>query len=355
MISEKHGPRDYVPASLFRHSAWATWKETQGWTHLELSTSVFARPSWTRWRVNVLLRPLGCGATMAYAPGAPARPLTHSPGTIGEEADLETGAALEEYSLRLQPFLPRDCAFLRWDPPIPAWIDSSGRAIDPRLQELRMNASTQRRRLRKAPTEMIFPETMTVDLGAGGVEARMAYRTRYSIRLASRRGTTVERVDDGGIEAFHQLHRATYALHGLPLQELKIFQDFFSIARDRGLGVDLYLARSEDHPVAAGVFVRNGEDAWYLFAASDPERRAAEGPTAVLGRALEDFSAAGISRLDLLGVAPAAAAPEHPLSGITLFKAGFGGQRRRRVGAWDYVYDLDAYAECSRNEWLSCT
>jgi hypothetical protein len=328
MVAEHPHPptREYLPTALFRHPAWIEWKEMQGWKSIP-----------TREGLVLLTRSIGPGASMAYV---------QSPAILedsgGEEADY--GSCLEDLSLAVLPELPEDCAFIRWDLMARSWTDGEGMPLPARLQELRMNASTRLRRFRKAATEHMCPDTMVVDLWGGpeALRARMDYRTRYSVRLAERRGTRVTLCGPSGLRAFHSLHRATMSRRGLPVHPESCFRDFFMAASETGLGLDLYLAESEGESVAAAIIARCETEAWYLFAASSPERRASAGPSAILYRALMDCSEAGCERMDLLGVGPPRAAG-HPLSGLTLFKSGFGGRRRSRAGAWDFVLDPEVY------------
>lgn len=327
-----------VPASLFRHPAWLAWKETQGWRQRDTGLG-FA----------LLHRDLKGIGSMAYAASPHALP-----GVYLKAAD-DRGAILEDLSERLFPSLPTDCAFIRWDLMTSAWTDGTGRPIDIRLQEMRMNASTRCRRLRKAALENTCLDTMVVDLegGESAIWARMDERTRYSVRLAARRGTLVERVGERGLARFYALHEKTAARQKLPLQPEARFRDLFRAARDHGLGLDLYMATTAKGEAAASAIVaQNRDSAWYLFAASSAEHRAAAGPSAILHRAMIDCSEAGIERMDLLGVGPAGV-DDHPLSGLTMFKSGFGGRRMTRAGAWDYVVRPDDYARFAQAENLA--
>lgn len=321
--------RERLPASLFRHPAWVSWKETQGWRCIG---KLDGRP--------VLVRDLNPQSSMAYVVG---------PALGGDEDDR--GGRLEALSLRARPLLSADCAFIRWDLMDSPWKNAQGERLDTRLLELRMNASTRLRCLRKAATEYMCPETMLIDLRGGwpAVSARMEYRSRYSAQLAKRRGTTVEKVGEAGLSDFHALFRKTAALRGLTLHSESCYRELFASARENGLTLDLYQATASGVPVASAVFARHSREAWYLFAASDPEQRRFAGPSAILHRALRDCAEAGDERIDLLGVAPAGMA-SHPLAGLSLFKASFGGVRKSRAGAWDFVLDPDVYAAYTRVE-----
>lgn len=326
-----------VPVSLYRHPAWLAWKETQGWRQRETALGF-----------SLLCRAVGESGSMAYVAGPHALPGALR-GTI-----IERGSALEDLSVRVQSSLPRDCIFIRWDLMTSAWTDNGGRPLAPHLLELRMNASTARRRLRKSATEHTCPDTMVVDLegGESAIRGRMDERTRYSVRLAERRDTVVERVGESGIGEFYALYKETTTRQGLALHPESAFRDLFRLAREHGLEVDLYLATAKGESAAAAIFARIRDEAWYLFAASSAAHRAAAGPTAILYRAMVDYAASGIRRMDLLGVGPAGA-DDHPLSGLTLFKKGFGGRRMVRAGAWDYVLDPDTYAHYAQMECLA--
>jgi hypothetical protein len=332
------GIRGYVPEALFLHPAWLAWKAGRGWSVARAEGDFV-----------VLGRKIGETASMAYAPCPLSLMDAASP-----EGEREYGAALEALSTRAMPFLPEDCAFIRWDLSAPAWADAEGFPLDVRLQELRMNASTVGRRLRKAPAERLCVDTMVVDLSGGSetLLCRMDYRTRYSVRLAGRRGTVVERAGSEGLRDFHELHVETARRHGLEAHPESAFRDLFAAAREHGLGLELYSARSEGMCAASAIIARHGGEAWYLFAASSGDRRRSAGPTAVLYRALADCADAGDERMDLLGVSPAGCAG-HPLAGLSLFKSGFGGLRRRRAGTWDYVIDEEVYAEFVKLEAVS--
>ncbi len=326
-----------APASLFRHPAWQAWKTTQGW-----------RPAETALGFSPLCRRISPTGSMAYFPGPLALP------AVRARAHEERGALLESLSIRLLPYLPPDCIFIRWDLMAKAWTDDSGHPLDRRLQELRMNASTVRRRLRKAPLENTCLDTMILDLEGGeeAIRARMDSRTRYSVRLAARRQTTVVRAGEAGLGDFHRLYRKTARRQKMRAHPASQFRNLFRASREHGLDLDLYLADSRGEPAAAAVIARVREEAWYLFAASSWEHREAAGPSAILYRSLVDCAKAGARRMDLLGVSPPGET-DHPFSGLTLFKKGFGGRRHTRAGTWDYVLDPDEYDRYSASGNLS--
>lgn len=181
---------------------------------------------------------------------------------------------------------------------------------------------------------------------------RMDARTRYSLRLSERRGTQVEEIGEEGIGRFHALFSETALRQDLKLYPESLYRDLFRSARRHSLDLRLYIATFAGRDASGAIVARDGEEAWYLFAASAASLRAAAGPSAILVRALLDAAEGGCRRMDLLGVGPAGD-PSHPLARLTRFKSGFGGRRVTRAGAWDYVLCPREYARHSLRESLS--
>jgi len=318
---------DGFPAAIYNHPAWIAWKESQGWNSLETGLGF-----------SILLRSIGENYLMAYAV-----PLGFE--GSGNVLISDAGATLERLSHRLLPFLPRTVAFIRWDLMAGPWRDSEGAVLDSRLQELRMNASTGLRRLRKSRIEHIDLETMLVDLRDGEAAILRAFdkSSLYSIRLAERRGTGVERSSEQELEEYYGLYMETTKRHKRHQEDFSYFKALFRSAQAWNLNLELYLARHSGTAVAAAIVAQCSDSSWYLFSASCEKKRSYAGPSAILAQALIDASVEGSSSMDLMGVAPAGLT-KHPLSGVTRFKAGFGGQRMSRAGAWDYVVKPAAYA-----------
>jgi lipid II:glycine glycyltransferase (peptidoglycan interpeptide bridge formation enzyme) len=310
------------------------WKESQGWQRLDTGLG-FA----------LLTRSIGEEGVMAYGAGP-----NELPGVELGDID-ERGNRLEELSLRVAPVLPSECSFIRWDLMTEAWLNERGQSLERQFQELRMNASTRERRLRKAGLENTCVDTMVVGLegGAEAIFSRMDERTRYSVKLAERRRTRVEEVGESGLGRFHALYSETAKRQGFRLYPGSAYEELFRAARKHGLELRLYLARSGGVDAASAIVAIDGEAAWYLFAASSASARAAAGPSAILYRALVDAAEKGCRQMDLLGVGPEGDKC-HPLSGLTLFKSGFGGRRMTRAGTWDYVLQPREYKRYTLRE-----
>ena len=71
--------------------------------------------------------------------------------------------------------------------------------------------------------------------------------------------------------------------------------------------------------------------------------------------AMKDAKAYGSSYYDMYGMPPEGKDEKHPMHGLYMFKANFGGQNIHRTGSWDYplkaVYGLYKMAEVTRAWW----
>ena len=155
---------------------------------------------------------------------------------------------------------------------------------------------------------------------------------RYNIRLASRRGVLVERLERGaGAQELYRQHGATAARQHISPPGLAAYQrrlDHLSWCR-------VYVARVEGAPVAAIMVVRFGDRAVYLFGGSSGVHSNLQPTYALQWAAMQEAWEAGCAVYDLWGVPPSDD-PAHPWHGLWQFKMGFRGQLTTYCGAWEY-------------------
>lgn len=264
----------------------------------------------------------------------------------------EEGRFLERLSGQLHAELPGDPIAVRYDLPWPSPFAGDEERPSVRSREIRMNFGTSEHRLSKAPTDRLAPDTVQLDLAPGEEEilAAMRSKTRYNIRLAARRGVTVSRVGAERLSEWHRLYVGTAERKGFRPQSLDYFARLFELARGHRPELRLYLAfgprtaggPAPARPLAGIVVAHAGRTATYLYGASAADHRSLMAPYALQWHAIREARAVGCSTYDLFGVPPAADRG-HPMYGLYRFKTGFGGRLVHRRGAWDYVYDRDAY------------
>ncbi len=334
--------------NLFQSSLWGQFKSRVGWQAAAFSFRSELGPG----RMLLLSRPVAPGLTIAYVPYGPA---------LAVEAELQ-GFLLESLSRALSARL-RGCLFVRYDLPwrTPYAVQSpTGRAgrgagaeaavpLPPpaRIRELRMNFGTRDRNLRKAPTDVLPPDTVLVDLTAteGELLARMKPKTRYNVRLASRRGVKVQEAGEDALDRWYRLYAQTARRHRIVCPPPGYFRELFRAARrpaGAGPRLRLLLATAGGRPAAGAILALHDRRATYLYGASSRNARGSMPAYRLQWRAMQIARALGCESYDLFGIPPADL-PSHPMHGLYRFKTGFGGRILHRRGCWDYPFRPELY------------
>lgn len=295
----------------------------------------------------VVLRNIGPNALMAYVP--------FGPELLPE--GMRRGPWLEKLSEKLRPGLPDDCVFIRYDLPWQSpWVDEPDRytkdsqwkgSPKARVQEMRMNFDTEYWNLRKAPTDLLPPDTVLIDVASGRkrILARMKPKTRYNIRLAAKKGVRVRDAGPKGLDAWYSIYRETAKRHGMSLNNKDYFASAFMVKNrdiDSPANVHLLLAEAGGRPLAGIIMAVAGTRATYLYGASSSEQKNLMASYAVQWEAISIARKEGCREYDLFGISPTPD-PSHPMYGLYRFKTGFGGQKLHRHGCWDYPLDQEAY------------
>jgi lipid II:glycine glycyltransferase (peptidoglycan interpeptide bridge formation enzyme) len=262
----------------------------------------------------VLTRRLARTFRLAYVPFGP----TFDPG-------VDRGALLAGLARELRPLLPRGTFLLRFDLP---WT----RAVE----------SPCAPGLRKAADDIQPPSTVIVDLRPDeeGILAAMKPKTRYNVRLAEKRGVTVEEGTAADLERWYELYRETSARDRIAIHSLPYYRGLFETAAGRAAAagvapaVRLLLARAEGRVLAGNIVLFWRKRAVYLTGASSGEHRNLMPTYALQWAALRMAKAAGCDTYDLYGCPPAAD-ESHPMFGLYQFKTGFSPAVIRRWGTWD--------------------
>jgi peptidoglycan pentaglycine glycine transferase (the first glycine) len=179
--------------------------------------------------------------------------------------------------------------------------------------------------------------------------ARMKQKTRYNIRLASKRGIQVTTSSD--IVLFHQLMIETGQRDQFGVHNQAYYQRAYDLFNPSG-NCEIFMANYEGAPVAALMIFSHQKRAWYFFGASSHQYRE-HMPTYLLQwEAMRWAKARGCQEYDLWGVPDfdeevLEAEFDHRsdgLWGVYRFKRGFGGQLRRSLDPWERVYNPVLYA-----------
>ena len=194
------------------------------------------------------------------------------------------------------------------------------------------------------------PRTIVIDLQPSEEDLLMAMKskTRYNIRLASRKDVFVQQSSD--VALFHQMSLTTAERDAFGVHSLAYYQRAYDLFNAKD-ACTLLIAYYEGQPLAGLMAFSYGDTAWYFYGASTNQERNRM-PTYILQwEAIRWAKAKGCQKYDLWGI------PDYPetdledqfldrsegLWGVYRFKRGFGGEIRRTIGAWDRIYSPIGY------------
>lgn len=195
-----------------------------------------------------------------------------------------------------------------------------------------------------------FRNTVLLDLRQSEDEllASMKQKTRYNVRLASRRGVVVRRVDaddpetlDRALDLFYELYDETARRDGFIIRPADYYRDAWTTFLRGGLAFQL-LAEFEGETVAGIICFTFGSTAWYMYGASSDSHRRQMPNYLLQWEAIRQAKAAGSTLYDLWG-APDVLDESDPMWGVVRFKEGLGGQLAYGLGAWDLPVKRAAY------------
>jgi peptidoglycan pentaglycine glycine transferase (the first glycine) len=217
--------------------------------------------------------------------------------------------------------------------------------IDP---DVRADRTDVRERLEqrgwRASWEQIqFRNTMLIDLRRPEEEllAAMKGKTRYNVRLASKRGV---QVDLGGMEnlrLFFEMYTTTSIRDDFIIRPFSYYEDAWGSFVSQGRA-ELLLARYEGKVLAGLMLLYYGDKAWYMYGASSERHRNLMPNHLLQWEAMRRAKAAGYSFYDMWG-APDVLDESDPLWGVYRFKEGFGGEFTSYMGAYDFPASRSLY------------
>lgn len=182
--------------------------------------------------------------------------------------------------------------------------------------------------------------TVLIDLQPSEEEIINSFRqkTRYNIRLAERKGVTVEAVEvtDENLAIMYELMAVTAKRAGVFLRDKKYFYDFWSGHAKANCGT-LFFARYEGTVVAGAFITHLGHKALYKDGGSGREHANVQAPYALQWGIMQWLKGHGVTEYDLHGTPPAAKIDDetHPLHGLARFKTGFNDHVTEYIGTYD--------------------
>jgi len=311
--------------SFLQSAMWGEFKSRFGWKALAF---LIEWDGYEKCPLLALTRRLALGFSFAYVPWGPQLPPDFPAGNRVQ--------ALAQLAAKLKPFLSRNTAFIRFDPP---WYSEDGACVSHNE-----DAALKAAGFKRAAADIQPPDTVIVNLSASceNILASMKPKWRYNVSLAGKKGVQVNIGEEKELETFYSLLKETAQRDGIAVHSFEYYKTLFEICRERnkngeGLSLRLYTAVHENDTLAAIVVLFRTRYAAYLYGASSNEKRNLMAPYALQWKAMQDAKEAGCQYYDLFGIPPDED-PNHPMAGLYRFKTGFGGQVIHRPGSWDFPY-----------------
>ncbi|MBU1178518.1 peptidoglycan bridge formation glycyltransferase FemA/FemB family protein [Patescibacteria group bacterium] len=213
--------------------------------------------------------------------------------------------------------------------------------VDPEVEEKSELAKFLREMDFNMAEKQVQPkDTLFLDLTKSEEDllADMHHKARYNIRLAGRKGVVIRRsTNTTDVNKFYTLMEVTTERDKFSAHPPEYYQKQIEIlGRDNLLR--LFLAERKGEIIAAAIVSFFGDKATYLHGASSHKHRRLMAPHLLQWEAVKEAKKRGMRLYDFGGIAPSDADNNHPWSGITRFKRGFGGEEKNWVGAMELVY-----------------
>ena len=286
--------------------AWGEFKRTRGWEPHHYIAELGPREL----ALLLLRRRFPLLGDLWYAP--------KGPGVSSQAELLEVTAAVRAHALG---------GFLfRFEP------DLLEEAIDP--------AALQSTGLVKAATDIqINRATVLVDLRPAEDELLAGFKskTRYNIRLATRKEVVVEAVppEPRHLDALYSMMAATRDRAGFYLRPRDYYHGYWRLQAERGQG-QLFMATYQGRPLSGAFVTHLGRKAWFKDGGSVREEQSRMPSYLLQWEVMRWLRSREVESYDLVGVPPRAQmTPQHNLFSLVQFKTGFSEAITEYIGTWD--------------------
>jgi len=224
----------------------------------------------------------------------------------------------------------QDVAFVRFEPPL--FSSAGGSASGGKEGQGVVIGAWAKKTIHVSPEE-----TLLLDLTTSEDEllSAMHAKTRYNIRLAQKKGVLARELRHEEREGAWRLFEETAARDKFRLHSRARYEDWL----DRFAGARLVGAFYGGELLAVNLMVDAFRVRTYLHGASSSAHRDVMAPYALHWHEITEAKKAGFAAYDFWGISE-----ENPAwKGITRFKLGFGMERVRYPGTFDFCKSYWAY------------
>jgi lipid II:glycine glycyltransferase (peptidoglycan interpeptide bridge formation enzyme) len=287
------------------------------------------------------------GRTLAYLPEGPC--LDWSSPRLGESlaALRDHLRSQKAFAVRLGPPVAThrwhaetikdaiaDPAVIRFDDVPPDVVEPSGVAVIEQLRDLGFRQVGNEDGFSAGQPEYVF-QIPVAGRSEEDVLAGMNQLWRRNIKKTTRNGVEVRHGDESDLAVFHSVYVETAERDRFTPRGREYFQRMWAkLSAEDPDRIRLHLAEHEGDVLAATIWIRVGEHAWYAYGASTSTKRELQASTAIQWQMIRDSIAAGATVHDLRGITNTLAEGD-PHIGLIRYKVGTGGEAVRLVGEWD--------------------
>ena len=160
-------------------------------------------------------------------------------------------------------------------------------------------------------------------------------KTRYNIKLATKKGVTVKIAEKSDLKDFHGIMLETGVRDGFVTRSLEYFEKMYDAMAPEHLR--LYMAYLDDKPIAGTIAILYGDKCWYLYGASSNKHRNVMPNYLLQWEMIKWALESNCNVYDFRGVS-GDLDESSPLYGLYRFKKGFNGDFTEFVGEMDLVF-----------------
>lgn len=246
-------------------------------------------------------------------------------------------ADLENYARRTRAL------FIKIDPDVPRAYGEPqpGQPLEP-VGQATLDLLAQRG-WRFSPEQIQFRNTVLINLTPEpeALLEAMKPKWRYNIRLAERKGVTIQPGSAANLPTFYAMYAQTAARDGFLIRPAAYYQDVWQQFLAAGQA-ELLLASVEGQVVSGSILFIFGPTAWYMYGASTGQRRETMPNHLLQWAAICRARERNCCIYDMWG-APDVFNEDDRMAGVYRFKSGFGGQVVQGLGAFDYPVNRPMY------------
>lgn len=155
-------------------------------------------------------------------------------------------------------------------------------------------------------------------------------KTRYNIRLATKKGVVIKEGAKEDLKDFHDIMVETGKRDDFIIRSLSYFQKMYDELVPTG-HMKLLMAYHEDKPIAGIIPIIYGKKVWYLYGASSNSYRNLMPNYLLQWTMIQEAISMGADMYDFRGVS-GVVDENHPQYGLYRFKKGFGAEFTEFIG-----------------------